>query len=118
MFSILMFVLSLYGVRCCRSRLGPNEVDVKDLQSLPNASKKDSAAPAIQKYADPPKGKNKVRKHKTKRMLSAVSCLLGKTAGCVGQPRIFYPVSCMLPVHVRRDGVPLPSARQCKLLAK
>ncbi len=39
----------------CRTRLGPNEVDVKDLQSLPNASKKDSAAPAIQKYANPGK---------------------------------------------------------------
>ncbi|DBA68728.1 TPA: hypothetical protein ACH3X2_013425 [Trebouxia sp. C0005] len=38
-----------------RTRLGPNEVDVKDLQSLPNASKKDSAAPAIQKYANPGK---------------------------------------------------------------
>ena len=41
----------------CRTRLGPNEVDVKDLQSFPNASKKDSAAPAIQKYAEPPKKK-------------------------------------------------------------
>lgn len=35
--------------------MGPNEVDVKDLSSLPNASEKDSAAPAIQKYANPPK---------------------------------------------------------------
>lgn len=38
-----------------RTRLGPNEVDVKDLQSLPNASKKDSAAPAIQKTSNPGK---------------------------------------------------------------
>lgn len=35
--------------------MGPNEVDIKDLQSLPNASEKDGAAPAIQKYAEPPK---------------------------------------------------------------
>lgn len=35
--------------------MGPNEVDVKDLSSLPNASEKDSAAPAMQKYAEPPK---------------------------------------------------------------
>lgn len=35
--------------------MGPNEVDIKDLQSLPNASVKDGAAPAIQKYAEPPK---------------------------------------------------------------
>ena len=35
--------------------MGPNEVDVKDLSSLPNASEKDAAAPAIQKYANPPK---------------------------------------------------------------
>ena len=39
--------------------MGPNEVDVKDLSSLPNASKKDAAAPAIQKYASP--GKKQVR---------------------------------------------------------
>ncbi|DBB03459.1 TPA: hypothetical protein ACH3X3_010813 [Trebouxia sp. C0006] len=38
-----------------RTGLGPNEVDIKDLQSLPNASEKDSATPAIQKYAEPPK---------------------------------------------------------------
>lgn len=35
--------------------MGPNEVDVKDLASLPNASEKDAAAPAIQKYAEPGK---------------------------------------------------------------
>ena len=35
--------------------MGPNEVDVKDLSSFPNASEKDAAAPAIQKYAEPPK---------------------------------------------------------------
>ena len=35
--------------------MGPNEVDVKDLQSLPNASKKDGAAPAIQQYGKTPK---------------------------------------------------------------
>ena len=40
-----------------RTGLGPNEVDVKDLSSLPNASKKDSAVPKIQKYAEPPKKK-------------------------------------------------------------
>ncbi|KAL3155742.1 hypothetical protein ABBQ32_012760 [Trebouxia sp. C0010 RCD-2024] len=40
-----------------RTGLGPNEVDVKDLQSLPNASKKDGAVPAIQKVANPPKKK-------------------------------------------------------------
>ena len=39
----------------CRTSMGPNEVDVKDLASLPNASEKDAAAPAIQKYAEPPK---------------------------------------------------------------
>jgi len=38
-----------------RTSMGPNEVDIKDLQSLPNASEKDGAAPAIQKYAEPPK---------------------------------------------------------------
>lgn len=38
-----------------RTSMGPNEVDIKDLQSLPNASEKDGAAPAIQKYANPPK---------------------------------------------------------------
>ena len=38
----------------CRTEMGPNEVDVKDLSSLPNASEKDAAAPAIQKYAEPP----------------------------------------------------------------
>lgn len=37
--------------------MGPNEVDVKDLQSLPNASKKDGAAPAIQSYGNVPKKK-------------------------------------------------------------
>lgn len=57
----------LQDLHCCRTRLGPNEVDVKDLSSLPNASKKDSAAPAIQKYAEPPKGKNKVRKQQEKK---------------------------------------------------
>ena len=30
---------------------------MKDLQSLPNASKKDGAAPPMQKVADPPKKK-------------------------------------------------------------
>ena len=40
---------------CCRTGLGPNEVDIKDLSSLPNASEKDAATPAIQKYAEPPK---------------------------------------------------------------
>ena len=39
----------------CRTGLGPNEVDIKDLSSLPNASEKDAATPAIQKYAEPPK---------------------------------------------------------------
>ena len=39
----------------CRKTMGPNEVDVKDLQSLPNASKKDGAAPAIQQYGKTPK---------------------------------------------------------------
>ena len=63
MFShFLLFCSFIYLRRRRRTKLGPNEVDVKDLSSLPNASKKDSAAPAIQKYADPPKGKNKVRK--------------------------------------------------------
>ena len=38
---------------CCRTRLGPNEVDVKDLESFPNASKKDAAAPPIQEVAKP-----------------------------------------------------------------
>ena len=38
---------------CCRTRLGPNEVDVKDLESYPNASKKDAAAPPIQEVAKP-----------------------------------------------------------------
>jgi len=36
-----------------RTRLGPNEVDVKDLESYPNASKKDAAAPPIQEVAKP-----------------------------------------------------------------
>lgn len=49
---------SAYQLEClCRTGLGPNEVDVKDLQSLPNASKKDGAVPAIQKVANPPKKK-------------------------------------------------------------
>ena len=47
--------LSSKTLGCCRTGLGPNEVDIKDLSSLPNASEKDSATPAIQKYAEPPK---------------------------------------------------------------
>jgi hypothetical protein len=38
-----------------RVGLGPNEVDRKDLASLPNASPKDAAVPAIQKVATPGK---------------------------------------------------------------
>ena len=40
--------------------MGPNEVDVKDLQSLPNASKKDGAAPAIQQYGKTPKSQARI----------------------------------------------------------
>ena len=47
--------------------MGPNEVDVKDLASLPNASEKDSAAPAIQKYAEP--GKKQVSRAKFRNTL-------------------------------------------------
>ena len=53
-FNVLKYTIK-HIIAICRTRLGPNEVDVKDLSSLPNASKKDSAAPAIQKVASPGK---------------------------------------------------------------
>ena len=80
-----------------------------DLSSLPNASKKDSAAPAIQKYAEPPKGKNKVRKHQEKKHVErGVVTARHHTWGSVGQPYMLCPVICMSPVFTPAYMVEYP----------
>lgn len=112
---LLLFCSFIYLRRRRRTKLGPNEVDVKDLSSLPNASKKDSAAPAIQKYADPPKGKNKVRKHMRKSMLKALRNSWVCWPPLYILPCLFYCTSPQLGVCKQ---IPLPSAGHCKVSAE
>lgn len=92
--------------------MGPNEVDVKDLASLPNASEKDAAAPAIQKYAEP--GKKQVSRAKFWNTLfhhwiTMNSCFyLSCCQKCLSGPISFVPVhmpTCMSLWHMQQLAV-------------
>ena len=85
----------------CRTETGPNEVDVKDLASLPNASEKDAAAPPLQKYGEPGKKQVSMPQHYVTRMtckarLIAFVMLLGKGAVALSIAASALPVSSEL----------------------